>query len=1423
MKKLDGVVLAGGSVVAAAIAVGGEVEQVEEQGEEYGDKLDKEEKKVVKKDQEEEYGEEEEVVKDGNSGNNGNNGNNGNEESYMYQTAGHALVPWLADALGIRLFRGRIGFSSLMSSSSSSSSSSSKPSGRAAAAPSSSSSSVGLSVGASRGLKLESESESQSQSWCQGQGQGQGPNHGQDQDQDQRQKQSQSYSQSYSQAGSGRSVHGQSSLLPPLDAETQSLFDLLSRIINTLNDSSSSGSSSGDKKRNGGGDDGTVDPDDNPDEKKVTAIASGAIYSTYQRVRIEAVAARLGLVSMAWLWEGEENFGGAGDDGAGDDGDLEDSRGKRHRRNRHSSSKKNKSKLLGSLGDLGLEARIVKVASGALDEGFLWRDLADERTRTDMRVRLDRLERFCGHGSLSLSLSLPWDRQEKKKKRQRQDRWAAMLGEGGEFETLVLDGPWPVFKKRVLVPRSRVHVVAGGSGSAGVRLDLDVDVNMGLGLDDDGDDGIGDRVRLVDKTGDGNGGDDDDDDDQAWMKNLARPPLLSARFRRLLERVEIREKRRKRDWIKHDGNDSASDGDGDGSNDLEKKMAAARLKDVQGAEKGRNISTHPIRTAQWSVKRIGSLLFVGNMMADVKRDHDIHDVNTPAATQLQVILERLVRTMESLALGGSDEALNNLSSGSAAAATTATQTSSNNNNNNNNNSKPPLLSSVIQTTIILRTLTPSVFADLNATYARFFTFEGPPARVTVSCGGDEHGGGKEEEKEEEEVLLLPDGVDVVMSAIIDLKTLMDLVRKGVGNEDSPRGDGRRKRGGGKSDREALHVQSQSFWAPANIGPYSQAVAVGVDMGTSWIGNGEEAGRADVEDVEDGGGEEEEEEEEIMNEKMVFVSGQIPLVPSTMDVVRWEDLGGDDDYKYKYKNKNENRNRRMAENSQSYTAPEEVKAEAEAKFKAKATAKNTFALQTTLSLQHLHRVSRAMDVESWFGGIAFISSGGGRSGEEGEDEDEKHGTSAGKNDDDDQEATRKAHITNACWKRALLAGRQPTRKRKRKAVRRKRDSDGVGFTNTTTTTASDSKATSATAIQDDSDTSSDFSGGDMDPWDRLYGYGRFGGVEMMSTATTTTTAAETAAGAAGATGTTTAQNDTNEVPNGEMNGKTNEASEASETTSESESESESDFSFSSSSDNDNDNENDENSNIQHQHRKLPLAPCYTVQMDTLPRDVAVEWTGIGYTGSTAAWGTYRDDGRGGGVGSGTVRVGTSFFDGSSAGNNTGTGTGTGHDYAHSSSYTYTYIPLHSLDVDDKNDDDNDGNGQDDVLRLLRERTGGAGEEESGHVTLYATPVLLRYLARSCYGSSSNGNSSNNGNSVVTDDKRDRKSRASGSFTDGNEGGGGGGGGGGGEGAWRLPDQIIPCRRVWDGVQGLVGLGVLFCSSSSSSSSSSLGGC
>lgn len=38
------------------------------------------------------------------------------------------------------------------------------------------------------------------------------------------------------------------------------------------------------------------------------------------------------------------------------------------------------------------------------------------------------------------------------------------------------------------------------------------------------------------------------------------------------------------------------------------------------------------------------------------------------------------------------------------------------------------------------------------------------------------------------------------------------------------------------DRQALHVQGLSYWAPANIGPYSQAVIVSISLYFSYLTN-----------------------------------------------------------------------------------------------------------------------------------------------------------------------------------------------------------------------------------------------------------------------------------------------------------------------------------------------------------------------------------------------------------------------------------------------------------------------------------------------------------------------------------------------------------------------------------------------------------
>ena len=73
----------------------------------------------------------------------------------------------------------------------------------------------------------------------------------------------------------------------------------------------------------------------------VVAVTSGAILSTYQRTRIESVCARLGLTSLAYLWQMAQE------------------------------------EVLAQLATLGFDARIVKVAALGLDDAWLWRNVAD--------------------------------------------------------------------------------------------------------------------------------------------------------------------------------------------------------------------------------------------------------------------------------------------------------------------------------------------------------------------------------------------------------------------------------------------------------------------------------------------------------------------------------------------------------------------------------------------------------------------------------------------------------------------------------------------------------------------------------------------------------------------------------------------------------------------------------------------------------------------------------------------------------------------------------------------------------------------------------------------------------------------------------------------------------------------------------------
>lgn len=149
------------------------------------------------------------------------------------------------------------------------------------------------------------------------------------------------------------------------------------------------------------------------DHPSVNAVSTGAILSTYQRTRIESVALRLGLTPLSYLWKYPILPPGV------------------------------QASLLQDMQDVRLDARIIKVASGGLDESFLWENVGS----TSVIGRIEKsMRRFGTYGD------------------------GSVLGEGGEFETLVVDGPDSLFKGRIEVPEENRRVVREGGGSAWLSM-----------------------------------------------------------------------------------------------------------------------------------------------------------------------------------------------------------------------------------------------------------------------------------------------------------------------------------------------------------------------------------------------------------------------------------------------------------------------------------------------------------------------------------------------------------------------------------------------------------------------------------------------------------------------------------------------------------------------------------------------------------------------------------------------------------------------------------------------------------------------------------------------------------------------------------------------------------------------------------------
>ena len=153
---------------------------------------------------------------------------------------------------------------------------------------------------------------------------------------------------------------------------------------------------------------------------EANAVSAGAILSTYQRTRIENVAGRLGLTPLAWLWMypslpapvQRRDVSGAADAG-----------------------------LLEDMAAVGCEARIIKVASGGLDDGVLWEDVSGPGPGVRGKL-VKAMKRFCAP----------------------EDTRGAVLGEGGEYESLALDGPGFLWEKRIVIEEGEGRTGEGGVG-----------------------------------------------------------------------------------------------------------------------------------------------------------------------------------------------------------------------------------------------------------------------------------------------------------------------------------------------------------------------------------------------------------------------------------------------------------------------------------------------------------------------------------------------------------------------------------------------------------------------------------------------------------------------------------------------------------------------------------------------------------------------------------------------------------------------------------------------------------------------------------------------------------------------------------------------------------------------------------------------
>ncbi|KAI1757205.1 hypothetical protein F4782DRAFT_218414 [Xylaria castorea] len=500
---------------------------------------------------------------------------------------------------------------------------------------------------------------------------------------------------------------------------------------------------------------------------EANALCMGAILSTYQRTRVESIALRLGLVPLSYLWQFTELPGSIHNSCY----DRSTSLAKRATTSSYNSRRRPRksgqdparddARLLHDMAAVGLEARIVKVASAGLDEGFLWENVASEAGVQRLERAMRRFGAAGGRGSI--------------------------LGEGGEFETLVVDGPPSLFKGRIVVSDENRRVIREGGGCAWLNFRR-ADVVLKDELEQAG--------EL-----------------QTHTLDVRIPELLDPRFEDTLQCLLV----------------------------------------LTTGDKQKPGFLHPAASCDDNIKPAGNLGSTSSSYSNAQT----------GLPKCQLTLSPPSFPSQEWHFFGSDK---------AGSLTIEEQTVSIVDRVRRRLNKHVLPATAItNSVIVLRHM--SDFPLVNKHYGSLFHAPNPPSRVTISCGDR----------------LLPKDATIAVYLTVEL-------------------------GLQPHERRGLHVQSRSYWAPANIGPYSQAIAF--PLLPLFV--------ADAATREDG-----EHEYELQQRfhassspLAVSIAGQIPLLPASM------------------------------------TLPS-------------SSTPNYIELQITLALQHLWRVGIEMQVRWWTSAVTYF--------------------------------------------------------------------------------------------------------------------------------------------------------------------------------------------------------------------------------------------------------------------------------------------------------------------------------------------------------------------------------------------------------------------------------------------------------------------